>query len=43
VRGGEVQGDLVAALLRSRRTRDQVIDGAYAGPSLVWLPDLAIL
>ncbi len=43
VRGGEVQGDLVAALLRSRRTRDQVIDGAYAGPALVWLPDLAIL
>ncbi len=43
VRGGEVQGDLIAALAHSRRTRDAIVDGAYVGPELIWLPDLAIV
>jgi predicted Zn-dependent protease len=43
VTGREVQGDLLAALARSRRTRGIVTAGAYRGPELIQLPDLVVV
>lgn len=43
VTGGEIQGDLIAALARSRRSSTHVAHAAYAGPDLILLPDLTIV
>lgn len=42
VSGGELQGDLVAALARSIRSSTHVTAGPYAGPDLLLLPDLRV-
>ncbi|MCB9574666.1 MAG: hypothetical protein H6709_21525, partial [Kofleriaceae bacterium] len=43
VSGGELQGDLVAALCRSRRTAGTSRDGGYIGPGLIGLPGLIVV